>query len=198
MENHINKLLEKITQQNSLTENKVDISLIKTAIDYIKEYHKHQTRHSGEPYFLHPIEVAYIVSEYSNTNEAILGALLHDTVEDTKFSLNLIKLLFGKNVALIVDKLTKLDSNYLQKIKLSSDENSYKLLHLSEKNKPSLLIKLIDRLHNMRTIRHIKSIEKQKRIASETLKTFVPLAKYLGIQAIEKELESLSLEVLNL
>ncbi|MDF2966169.1 MAG: hypothetical protein K0Q51_1557 [Rickettsiaceae bacterium] len=192
----INQLLDKIYTKSNLTQYTIDIDLVKTALEYIKEYHKHQRRHSGEPYYHHPIEVANIVIDYSFTNESILGALLHDTVEDTKFSLSQIKLLFGPRVASIVNDLTKLD-NKLHKIKLSSEENSYKLTQINEENKISLLIKLIDRLHNMRTISHIKSIAKQKRIASETLKAFVPLAKYLGIHEIENELKVLSMSTLN-
>jgi len=189
-----NKFLDKIVNSSKLQGTITDMDAIKLALEYIIKHHGTQKRHSGEPYFYHPMEVAYIITDYFCDTETIIAALLHDIVEDTRISLNHLKFLFGNEVALLVDKLTKLDGDIV-KFKLSDAESSYKLTQMHN-NKKAITIKLIDRLHNMRTIKHHKSIEKQKQIALETLQVFVPMAMYVGIKEVELELQKISFEVL--
>lgn len=163
----------------------------------MKKYHKDQKCHSGVPYYYHPVNVAFIVIDYFFDTAIIIAALLHDLVEDTNFSLNQINFLFGKEVALLVDRLTKIDTNTTMKFKLSDEESSYKLIHLDDNDKKVFAIKLSDRLDNMRTIQYIKSIEKQKKIALETIQVFIPMAKYIGLKTIELELQNLAIATLN-
>jgi (p)ppGpp synthase/HD superfamily hydrolase len=190
-------LLKKINYYSTNHNIEINIQLINTAINYIKQYHRHQRRHSGEPYYYHPIEVAFIVINYFFDTTTIISALLHDVVEDTNFSINQIKFLFGKEISLLVDRLTKLDNNCVVKFKLSDEESSYKLVNINESDKKVFVIKLCDRLHNMRTIKYIKSIEKRKKIALETLQIFIPIARYVGIKEIEMELKYLAIKTLN-
>lgn len=132
-----------------------------------------------------------------NTEEAtILGALLHDTVEDTQMSLEHLATLFGSEVSRIVDNVTHLDSHKdtFYKVKLSSHENILKLLEIEDKR--ALYVKLADRMHNMRTIRFLLS-QRRFRISEETLLFFIPLAEHLGLSAAAEELKMRCLEVLN-
>lgn len=197
-EEPIDKLLNKVNKYIESDKVVLDVDAIKLALEFIIKHHADQKRHSGEPYYYHPIEVAYITIDYYCDTDSIIAALLHDIVEDTNISLNQLGFLFGDNVLYLVDKLTKLDGNFL-KFKLSSIESSYKLLQTnkSKNNKKALTIKLIDRLHNMRTIKYINNIVKQKKIAQETLLTFIPIARHVGIKEIEVELSSIALEILN-
>lgn len=185
-----NYLIDKIKKQHL----KVDISLIETAINYIKLYHHDQTRHSGEAYFYHPLEVASIVIDYLFDTETIIAALLHDVVEDTSSSLQQIEFIFGTRIASIVCTLSKITGKY----QLSKTETFYKINNFQDTENKAIIIKVIDRLHNMRTIHYIKSVEKQKRIANETLKVYIPLAKFANLFQIERELNSIVLKVLNL
>ena len=191
------KLLEKIKEYNIKYHLNVDSKLIEGVIDFIKEQHKDQKRLSGEPYYYHPIEVAVIVMDYFFDTETIIAALLHDIVEDTNFSLNQINFLFGEEIASLIDQLTKLDNNAVLKLKLSKEENVCKLINLNSNNKKIFAIKLSDRLHNMRTIEYIKPIEKQQKIALETLQLFIPIARYTGMTQLELELHELVIKVLN-
>jgi (p)ppGpp synthase/HD superfamily hydrolase len=172
----------------------VSLNTIKTAIEAIKWYHGPVKRASGEPFYLHPIAVAQIVLNYSQDEATILGALLHDTVEDTSMLLESIETMFGKEAAEIVDGVTHLESNKdtIYKIKLSPHENILSLLEV--KDKRAWYVKIADRLHNMRTIQY-KPYEKQKATAQETLQFFVPLAEQLGLQATAKEFKELCWEV---
>jgi len=192
----IGEFLNKVKDLSKTKGMIIDFIAIKLALEYVIKYQADQKRHSGEPYYSHPIEVAYITMEYYCDTEAIIAALLHDIIEDTNFSINQLKFLFGDKVTLLVDKLTKLDGN-LVKFKLSDAESSHKLIRSSENEKKVLTIKLADRLHNMRTIAYHKSVEKQKKIALETLKSFVPIAMYVGCNDIGLELQEISLAVLN-
>lgn len=174
---------------------KANISTIKTAIEAIKWYHGAAKRCSGEPFYCHPMEVAKIVLDYSQEEATILGALLHDTVEDTHVMLESIEAMFGKTVAEIVDGVTHLESyqHTLYKVKLASHENILSMLAIEDKR--VWYIKLADRLHNMRTIQY-KPQEKQRIKAEETLKFFVPLAKQLNLPETAQELKVLCQEVL--
>ena len=190
-------LLNKIKTYTIKYNININMRLINIAISYIKKYHKDQKRHSGVPYYYHPVNVAFIVIDYFFDTAIIIAALLHDIVEDTNFSLNQINFLFGKEVALLVDRLTKIDTNTTMKFKLSDEESSYKLIHLDDNDKKVFAIKLSDRLDNMRTIQYIKSIEKQKKIALETIQVFIPMARYEGLKTIELELQTLAIATLN-
>lgn len=190
-------LLNKINTYTIKYNININIRLVTIAISYIKKYHKDQKRHSGNPYYYHPINVAFIVIDYFFDTAIIIAALLHDLVEDTKFSLNQIDFLFGKEVALLVDRLTKIDTNTTMKFKLSDEESAYKLIYLDDNDKKVFAIKLSDRLDNMRTIQYIKSIEKQKKIALETIQVFIPMARYMGLKEIELELQTLAIKTLN-
>jgi Na+/proline symporter len=176
-----------------LQENQVDIQVINKALDIIKKYHGGIKRRSGEPYFTHPMAVALILLDYSQDQDAVVAALLHDIVEDTSLSISHIQAIFGEDVGFLVGKATKLENN-LKRLNLTDHENLHKLIYYEDKR--AALVKLADRLHNMRTIEGHSSIAKQKRIASETLTFFVSVAKYLELTDMAQELERLSLEVL--
>ncbi|MHA7877455.1 MAG: sodium:solute symporter family protein [Bacteroidota bacterium] len=173
-----------------------DLDLVRKAIETIKYYHGPQMRNSGEPFYLHPLSVAQIVLDYNQEEATVLGALLHDTVEDTPMLLENIEMMFNKEVARIVDGVTHLDSNKetFYKLKLSAHENTRKLLEVADKR--ALYVKLADRMHNMRTIQ-VKPYEHQRRTAEETLLFFVPLSEKLGLVGVAEELKERCFAVLN-
>lgn len=174
----------------------LDPDLILYAKDYAKKYHKDQKRKSGEPYYFHAIEVSLILINIIGDQDTIIASLLHDGVEDTKLFLPQIGLIFGTRVKYLVDRLTKLDSD-VKKLSLATHENIDKLTRYKEEDNHVAFVKLADRIHNMRTISHITSSFKKKRISEETLKLYVPLARYLKLTSIEKELQELSFKTLN-
>lgn len=180
-----------------------DISLIEKAYHFAAKAHKDQKRRSGEPYIIHPLYVAIILSDLQMDKETIAAGLLHDVVEDTVYTKEQIAQEFGDDVALLVDGVTK-----LKKLKLSGDykdktqvqqemqaRNLRKMFMAMAKDIRVILIKLADRLHNMRTLGHMPP-EKQKRIAQETLDIYSPIASRLGISKIKVELDDLSLKYL--
>ena len=171
----------------------VDINVVKAALDVIKKYHGGVKRKSGEPFFTHPINVALILLEYAQEQDAILGALLHDTIEDTSLTLAQIRKMFGKRVAFLVAKATNLEE-YRNRISLPDYENIIRIMNYEDPL--AALVKLSDRLHNMRTIQHHPKLAKQKSIAKETLEHLVPLALELKLYKIAEELERLSKEVM--
>ena len=166
------------------------------AYNFAIKAHGDQKRASGDPYFMHPIEVARIVVELKLDEATIKTALLHDTVEDTNSSLSQIKVKFGSEVAQLVDGVTKLTNLQLSSLETKHAENFRKLFVAMSKDLRVLLVKLSDRLHNMRTIRAL-SVEKQVRKARETMEIFAPLAGRMGMQSMREELEDLSFRVLN-
>ncbi|MFT5004838.1 MAG: guanosine-3',5'-bis(diphosphate) 3'-pyrophosphohydrolase [Paracoccaceae bacterium] len=170
--------------------------LIRDAYGYGKDMHAGQTRSSGEPYFSHPIEVAAILTEQQMDDATIVTALLHDTIEDTKSTYSEVSTRFGEEVAQLVDGVTKLTNLELHSSATKQAENFRKLLLAMSKDLRVLLVKLADRLHNMRTIKHMK-LEKQQQKAHETMDIFAPLAGRMGMQSIREELEDLSFHVLN-
>lgn len=176
-----------------INEVKIDPKVISKALDIIKRYHAGVKRKSGEPFFTHPIQVALILLQYCKDQDAIIAALLHDTVEDTSLSLIQIRARFGEEVAFIVNKVTNLEDK-LRRVSLQDHENVYRLMNYEDER--AAFVKLADRLHNMRTISGHSSLNKQKHIANETLNFFVPLAKNLKLASIANELEKLSLDVL--
>ena len=147
----------------------VDIGLVKIALELIKWYHDPVARHSGEPFYLHSLAVAQIVLDYNTDESTILGALLHDTVEDTSMLLKHIGTVFGSETAEVVDVVTHLQSmgDSLYKIKLSREENLKMLERIG--NTRGLYVKLADRMHNMRTIDGHRTLAKQQQVASETM-----------------------------
>jgi len=174
----------------------VDKAILQQAIQLIKQYHTGVKRKSGEPFYLHPIAVAHILLDYTQEQDTIIAALLHDTVEDTSLSLNQVALSFNAVVSNIVDGVTHLDSNLKNKrIQLTAHENIQQLLET--KDERVLYVKLADRLHNMRTIEGHSSLEKQKKIAEETLQFFVPMAKSLKLTPMAEELKERSFALLN-
>jgi Na+/proline symporter len=172
-----------------------DLALVKKAINLIKDYHGPIMRKSGEPFYLHPIAVAQIVLDYNTEEATVLGALLHDTVEDTSLTLEQIELLFNKEVRDVVNGVTHMESHKetLYKVQLSHPENIHRLSGAEDKR--VLYVKLADRLHNMRTIQE-KPYESQRRTSEETLLFFVSLAKYLGLSEAAEELRNMSFDIL--
>jgi GTP pyrophosphokinase len=185
------EMKEKILEYNP----KAQINLIKKAYDFAKKAHEGQKRESGEQYFIHPFETAIILIETKAASETICGALLHDVVEETKYTVEDIKREFGSEIASLVEGTTKIDKINFGSKEDYSAENLRKVLLATSKDVRVMLIKLADRLHNMRTLKYFRP-EKQKRIAKETLEIYAPIAHKLGVWNIKGELEDLSLRFL--
>lgn len=171
---------------------KADEDAINRAYVYAMKMHGSQMRASGDPYFSHPIEVAGILTNYRLDTASIVTALLHDTVEDTGATSEEIASLFGEEVGRLVDGVTKLTRIQLQNVEAKQAENFRKLLLAMSEDIRVLLVKLADRLHNMRTLNHISKPEKRRNIALETMEIYAPLAERLGMQEIKTELEDLA------
>ena len=170
--------------------------LIRKAYAYGTKMHEGQFRKSGEPYFTHPVAVAAILTEQHLDDATIITALLHDTIEDTKSTYAEVERLFGNEVAELVDGVTKLTNLQLSSTHSQQAENFRKLFMAMSKDLRVILVKLADRLHNMRTIRSMK-VEKQAQKARETMEIFAPLAGRMGMQWMREELEDLGFKVLN-
>ena len=170
--------------------------LIRSAYEFGREMHDGQFRHSGEPYFTHPIEVAHILAEQHLDDATIITALLHDTIEDTKASYSSVSGMFGDEVAILVDGVTKLTNLQLSSTETKQAENFRKLFMAMSKDLRVILVKLADRLHNMRTIKAMRP-EKQQVKARETMDIYAPLAGRMGMQWMRDELEDLAFKVLN-
>ena len=167
------------------------------AYDFAVKAHKNQKRASGDPYSVHPIEVANILTDLKLDSATITTGLLHDTIEDTFATYETIKGEFGIEVADLVDGVTKISALENTASPNSKAENFRKLILATSKDIRVLLVKIADRLHNMRTIKAIKSIEKRQRISQETMEIYAPLADRMGMHRIRDELEDLSFEILN-
>ena len=159
--------------------------------------HNKQLRASGDPYHTHPIAVANILADLKLDNESIITGLLHDTVEDTIVTIDTIEHEFGKTVSKLVEGVTKLSKLDYQPESVRQAENFRKLLLALSEDIRILLVKIADRLHNMRTISHIKSQMKRSKIAQETLEIYAPLTERIGIHQIKDELEDLSFQQIN-
>jgi GTP pyrophosphokinase len=174
--------------------NEEDKLIVRKAFNFAAEAHKKMRRKSGEPYIYHPLEVARIVAEEIGLGKtSIICALLHDVVEDTDFTLADIEIHFGKNVAKIIDGLTKIEDIFENKDTTKQLENFRKMLLTLSDDVRVILIKLADRLHNMRTLESMPNY-KQLKIASETIYLYAPLAHRFGLYSIKSELEDLSLK----
>jgi len=167
------------------------------AYNFAVKAHENQKRYSGDPYSIHPIAVANILTELKLDSATIATGLLHDTIEDTHATYETIKNEFGQEVADLVDGVTKISVFENQATSTSKAENFRKLILATSKDIRVLLVKIADRLHNMRTIEGISKIEKKERIAKETMEIYAPLADRMGMHTIRDELEDLSFKVLN-
>ncbi|MCI5046927.1 MAG: bifunctional (p)ppGpp synthetase/guanosine-3',5'-bis(diphosphate) 3'-pyrophosphohydrolase [Aquisalinus sp.] len=176
---------------------KCNESQINKAYVYSMKAHGGQTRKNGDPYFTHPISVAAILTELKADPETIITALLHDTVEDTDATIEEIEALFGPSVAHLVDGVTKLSQYEMSSEATKEAENFRKFVLAMSRDVRVLLVKLADRLHNMRTLHYIPKEAKRHRIALETMQIYVPLAGRIGVQKFREELEDLSFKYMN-
>jgi guanosine-3',5'-bis(diphosphate) 3'-pyrophosphohydrolase len=188
--------IDSIISELKKTRKDPNIKLIQKAFDFAQAAHLGQKRKSGEDYFVHPVEVAHILATHNMDEESIVAGLLHDVVEDTKIPLKEIDQMFGSDVAEIVDGLTKLSGISFQSKDERKSESFRKMLLAMSKDIRVIIIKLVDRLHNMRTLEHMKDSHQQA-IAQETLDIYAPLAHRLGISWIKTELENLSFKFIH-
>jgi GTP pyrophosphokinase len=188
--------LDPIADKVSAYNKQADVELLRRAYEFGERAHSGQVRKSGEPYFAHPIEVANIIADLRLDVPSICAAFLHDTVEDTDVSVDDIERMFGREVAGIVDGVTKLSKLEFSNKEQRQAENFRKMIVAMAKDIRVLLVKLADRTHNMRTLEHMAP-HKQELIAQETIDIYAPLANRLGIQWMKVELEDLSFRYLN-
>ena len=193
-----NELYKQLTDRISLYHPTKDYSRLDNAFNFAVSAHKNQLRKSGEPYIIHPLKVAYILAELEMDMETIIAGMLHDTIEDTPFTYEDIERIFGDEVANLVDGVTKL-GRLSYSVSISKEEiqaeNFRKMFMAMAKDIRVLLIKLADRLHNMRTLNYMTEA-KQREKAKETLDIYAPLADRLGIAKIKTELEDLCFKYL--
>src|SRR3954466_12174543 len=169
-----------------------DLEIIRKAYDYSLKHHTGQTRASGEPYLVHPLEVAQVLAEMKLDSGAIAAGLLHDAIEDTEATREDIKREFGEQVANIVEGVTKIDKIDVATSKEERQaENVRKMILAMVDDIRVVLIKLADRLHNMRTLEHL-SVDRQQQISRETLDIYAPIAHRLGMGKVRGELEDLA------
>jgi guanosine-3',5'-bis(diphosphate) 3'-pyrophosphohydrolase len=189
----LNAVLEPLIKTVRATHPKADVRLIERAYDVAAYWHRDQKRKSGDPYITHPLAVATILAELGMNTETICAALLHDTVEDTPYTLTELRGQFGEDIAALVDGVTKLD-----KVKYGDSaeaETVRKMVVAMSRDIRVLVIKLADRLHNMRTLRYLPR-PKQERKSREVLEIFAPLAHRLGMNTVKWELEDLAFATL--
>lgn len=192
---------KELTQEEVMTKAKTymndeHLAFISRAFDFANYVHKDQVRQSGQPYIIHPIQVAGILVDLKMDPATVASGYLHDVVEDTNITLGDVQELFGEEVANIVDGVTKLGKIEYKSHEEQLAENHRKMLIAMAQDLRVIMVKLADRLHNMRTLDHLRA-DKQRRIADETLEIYAPLADRLGISKIKWELEDLSLHYIN-
>ncbi|TCP54421.1 GTP pyrophosphokinase [Tumebacillus sp. BK434] len=188
----IGRLIEKISKYLS----PADVAMVRRAFDMSEEAHRGQTRSSGEPYIMHPVAVAEILADLELDAVTLSAALLHDVVEDTHVTEETLVGQFGPEVATLVDGVTKLERIKFNSKEEAQAENLRKMFMAMAKDIRVILIKLADRLHNMRTLKH-QPVEKQVKTATETLEIYAPLAHRLGISTMKWELEDIALRYMN-
>ncbi|MDO7631776.1 MAG: HD domain-containing protein, partial [Loktanella sp.] len=171
-------------------------ALLRDAFAFGAEMHEGQFRHSGEPYFTHPVAVTVILAGQQMDDATLVTALLHDTIEDTKASFADVSERFGREIAELVDGVTKLTNLQLTSTQTKQAENFRKLFMATSRDLRVTLVKLADRLHNMRTIKSMRP-DKQVQKARETMDIYAPLAGRMGMQWMREELEDLAFRVLN-
>lgn len=192
MEQTINTLLDDLKK----TDAQIDIDTVRKAYDVANNAHKGQIRQSGEPYVTHPVAVAHILLDLGMDSDSIIAALLHDVVEDTSVTLDEVKKQFGFDIALLVDGVTKIGKIPLSTKEEQQAENIRKMLLAMAEDIRVIIIKLADRLHNMRTLEYMEP-QKQRDKSLETMEIYAPLAHRLGIRAVKEELEDLALQYLD-
>ncbi|MBE6883454.1 MAG: bifunctional (p)ppGpp synthetase/guanosine-3',5'-bis(diphosphate) 3'-pyrophosphohydrolase [Ruminococcaceae bacterium] len=192
----MDKLYSKIEAAMEKSGKQYDTGLIRSAYELAFRSHDGQLRKSGDPYITHPVAVTLILIEYGMDSETIAAALLHDVVEDTSVTLEDVTKQFGKSIALLVDGVTKLTKMSFSTKEEQQAENVRKMLLAMAQDVRVIIIKLADRLHNMRTMK-FKSDSKQRQKALETMEVYAPLAHRLGIRAIKEELEDIAIEILD-
>src|SRR5216683_6919465 len=168
-----------------------DVARLEDAYRFSEAAHAGQTRQSGEPYISHPLAVAEILADWRLDGQTLMAALLHDVTEDTKVTKDEISDTFGKPVAELVDGVSKLDKIEFQSAADAQAENFRKMLLAMARDVRVILIKLADRLHNMRTLEAVNA-EKRRRVARETLEIYAPIANRLGLDGLYRELQELS------
>ncbi|EXX87121.1 (p)ppGpp synthetase [Paenibacillus darwinianus] len=188
--------IEQLIEKAAAYMKESDLARIRDAYDFADQAHHGQVRKSGEPYILHPVAVAEILVNMQMDVISIIAALLHDVVEDTTVPLEEVRVRFGETCAMLVDGLTKLEKIQFRSKEEQQNENYRKMFVAMAQDIRVILIKLADRLHNMRTLK-FQSEEAQRRIAYETLEIFCPIAHRLGISAIKWEMEDIALRYLN-
>ena len=188
-----NDLVDKVKTYNKF----VNPETLTKAYDFAVKAHEKQKRDEGSPYIIHPIAVANILTELKLDSATIATGLLHDTIEDTYATYKTIEEEFGKEVADLVDGVTKISEFENQAISSSKAENFRKLILATSKDIRVLLVKLADRLHNMRTLHFVTDKTKRVTKAKETMEIYSPLADRMGMNRIRDELEDLSFEILN-
>ena len=187
------ELIKKVKLYNKF----FDPAVLTKAFNFALDAHKHQKRDAGEPYIIHPVAVADILTELKLDSATITTGLLHDTIEDTKATYESVKKEFGQEVADLVNGVTKISALEEKAVENSKAENLRKLILATSKDIRILLVKLADRLHNMRTLSSIKDESKKIRKAKETMEIYAPLADRMGMNKIRDELEDLSFSILN-
>jgi len=188
-----NQLIDQIKSYNRF----LNVDTVNKAYNFALEAHQNQKREEGVPYIIHPVAVAKILTDLKLDSATITTGLLHDTIEDTKVTYESVKKEFGEEVANLVDGVTKISALENKASSDSKAENFRKLILATSKDIRVLLVKLADRLHNMRTIQFVKDKEKIIRKAKETMEIYAPLADRMGMNRIRDELEDLSFSVLN-
>ena len=192
-------IIEKFNELDSLVSylKKSEKNIIIKALKFSEIAHKNQKRYSGDPFIVHPIEVAKILTSIKLDSDSIVAGLLHDTGEDTNYTITEIKNNFGNQISELVQGLTKISKYSLIANKQKLGENYRKLILAATEDLRVILIKLADRLHNMRTLEYIDNRNKKLSTAIETLEVYTPLAQRLGMKEWQDELEDLSFKTIN-